>query len=622
MDQSSSLSASSGPSSSLPDIYESHRGILQRLDDLESRLASRVAAHRRRATNFLEETPTHRRTHMRIFVSHRVDDQSSHATQRETKVTSTAVPNQAPKGGKDFSALLSAAAAHHVLPQKKSIRKWTLVVEGGLLIKHLDHESAKEVDRRWDSDLPILGQVDEKCADDSLRATKSEIPQREQWQGGRTDRENDVTIEPLLFTHLFDRIEVEMKAMKLSSNAVVANATTDTESDPGQRVTTFTWDRAKSNTPDSRAFFIVYNEEGFIPMSDPSEKASIETPKADYKSDYISAEIKLFRRQGDEGNYIPSVRLCEVFFPTFLGKKQVAHGTKRKASELSDESQLQGDVPNDVVIPNTLTMDEVLRAIFFYIRTRSLQDATDLSIINNDETLSDLFGCNRMLLSEVKRIMLEKNMLVKVEPDSHPIIFNYKMTIDGAEPLAEDIFDFQGKQVSIAPLAQLNDEATTRTRLSNDAEGSRALKEKDDDSAGKKKTKILPLQTMLSCDVDIEVPNLFHLRTRDILRRIKYREFEYTSCRYKAKNALVATKIDEETAKIAVEDAITGKGYAPHFKQVWMALAKGSHEGGEAQRAALIELRTISLMEKLEERTSIARGYWDIVEACKGLTEV
>ncbi|KAL3781449.1 hypothetical protein HJC23_001484 [Cyclotella cryptica] len=621
MEQHSSLSASYGPSSSLPDIYESHRTILQRLDDLESRLAFRVAAHRRHAANLLEETPTHRRTHMRIFVSHRVDDQSSHVAQKETKATSTLVPPPAPKGGKDFSALLSAAAAHHVLPQKKSIRKWTLVVEGGLLIKHLDHESAKEVDRRWDSDLPILGQADEKCVDDSLRATKSEIPQREQWQGGRTDKENDVTIEPLIFTHLFEKIEVEMKPVKQSSSEEVAGATVVEERDIRQSVTTFTWERVKSDTPDSHAFFIVFNEEGFIPISDPSEKSDIETPKADYNSDYISAKIKLFRRQGDEGNYVPSEQLCEVFFPTFLGKKTVSQGTKRKASDLSNESQLQNNAPKDVIIPNTLTMDEVLRAIFFYIRTRNLQDATDLSIINNDDTLSELFGCNRMLLSEVKRIMLEKALLVKVEPGSHPIIFNYKMTLDGADPVTEEGSNVDDKKMAPVPSAKMSDEATTRRRSSNDAEVSRPVKEKDEDSTGKKKPKNLPLQTMLSCDVDIEVPNLFHLRTRDILRRIKYREFEYTSCRYKAKNALVATKVDEETAKLAVEDAITGKGYVPHFKQVWMALAKGSHEGGEAQRAALIELRTTSLMEKLEERSSIAREYWDVVEACRGLTE-
>ena len=80
-----------------------------------------------------------------------------------------------------------------------------------------------------------------------------------------------------------------------------------------------------------------------------------------------------------------------------------------------------------------------------------------------------------------------------------------------------------------------------------------------------------------------------------------------------------ATKVDEETAKQVLGDVVTGKGYAPYHKQALMAMAKGSHPGGEAQRAALIDLRTASLLEKLEEQTSLARGYWDIVNACKGL---
>jgi hypothetical protein len=50
-----------------------------------------------------------------------------------------------------------------------------------------------------------------------------------------------------------------------------------------------------------------------------------------------------------------------------------------------------------------------------------------------------------------------------------------------------------------------------------------------------------------------------------------------------------------------------------------MALAQGSVEGGEAQKAAMIDLRTTSLVEKLEEKCSMARGFAGVVEACKGL---
>jgi chromatin remodeling complex protein RSC6 len=546
---------------------------------------------------------------MRIFVSHRVDDESEHATANEEPAT-TAVPSPKPAGGKDFGALLSAAAHHHIVPQKKSIREWTLVVEGGLLIKQLDHDSVKEVDRRWAAGLAILGGTDDK--------EQGEAPmKREQWSGGGPEQESDRAFRPLIFTHLFDKLEVEMKSMKESATE---GAAATSEGETTAKVKTFTWERAKSNIPDSHAFYIKYEEEGLVPIVDPNDKEQSGTPKAEYNSDYVLATVKLYRRQGDAGNYVPSNQLCEVFFPSFIGKKPVmtSQSKKRKASDLSSDSQ--SDPPKDVIVPNTLTLDEALSAIFFYIRTRNLQDATDLSAINNDATLTELFGCNRMMLSDVKRILLEKGLLVKVEYGTHPIIFNYRMTMDGAEPLAELMPNEEEKQVAPASPPQANEANTTRTRSSNDPDGSR-VKEKEEGSAEMQKATQPAHQTMLSCDVDIEIPNLFHPRTRDILRRINDREFEYSSCRNKAKNVLVAAKIDERTAKLAVEDAITGKGYAPHFKQVWAALAKSSHEGGEAQRAALIELRTTSLMEKLEEKTAIARGYWDVVEACRGLTD-
>jgi hypothetical protein len=74
-------------------------------------------------------------------------------------------------------------------------------------------------------------------------------------------------------------------------------------------------------------------------------------------------------------------------------------------------------------------------------------------------------------------------------------------------------------------------------------------------------------------------------------------------------------------AKQAVDDAITGTNLRPDLKQVWMALANEANEGGEAHQSALIELRTASLMEKLEERAAAANRYWSIVETCKFITK-
>eukprot|EP00584_Thalassiosira_punctigera_P011517 CAMPEP_0172569590 /NCGR_PEP_ID=MMETSP1067-20121228/124145_1 /TAXON_ID=265564 ORGANISM="Thalassiosira punctigera, Strain Tpunct2005C2" /NCGR_SAMPLE_ID=MMETSP1067 /ASSEMBLY_ACC=CAM_ASM_000444 /LENGTH=707 /DNA_ID=CAMNT_0013361455 /DNA_START=70 /DNA_END=2193 /DNA_ORIENTATION=- len=697
--------------SRMSQLYSRHRSVLRRLDDLESRLASRVAAHRRRATNLVEETPTSRRSHMRIFVSHRVEggedvDAKEGKGEKKADVGADAASSSAaaapapatgrPSGGKDFSALLHSSAhqnaennsasssgeAKRPLPARQSqprkgVRRWMLVVEGGLLIKHLDHESAKEVDARLDAGLSILGRdsgVEDERDGKAVMREKSthRIPQRDQWRGGTSERENERDIEPLKFTHLFDRLEVELRAYKKTDKSSEPLEPAVTRSGLGAvaeapppalpaDVKMFTWERSKSDAPDSHAFFVAYDEESeFKPMGG-------KVFKSEFNLDRVAAKIKLFRRRGEEEAYVPSAQLCGVFFPTFIGKKAAGEvkykekssskSKKRKRlgggsggggsdnlSNSPSSSHLEhhdasnsslGSIPlgkesafasrqaqsgvaspgggaaaaasvasgeeKDVHVPNTVTMDEALHAIFFYIRSRNLQDATDLSIINNDERLSILFGCGRMLFSAVRGLLLEKQLLVKVEQCTNPIMFNYVMTLDGAEPLTKK---------SLAKKAFQSGEAETMARTRS-----------DNIQADPEPREDIPHQTMLSCDVDIEVPNLFHVRTRDILRRTKYREFEYTSGRIKSLRSLAAAGVSEETAKLAMGDVVTGRGYAPHHRQAWMALAKGSHEGGEAQRAAWIDLRTATLMERLEERCSVARGWWDVANACRGLCD-
>ena len=154
-------------SSRLNQLYDDHRSVLRRIDHLESRLASCVAAHRRRATNLIEETRD-RKSHMRIFVSHRVeggdaigDEDSEKKKEANAKAAGDVVkkapaPGPSRTGGKDFGALLHSSAHQkaestetkkpsHQQQPKKGVRKWTLVIEGGLLVKQLDHTSAKEV---------------------------------------------------------------------------------------------------------------------------------------------------------------------------------------------------------------------------------------------------------------------------------------------------------------------------------------------------------------------------------------------------------------------------------------------------------------------------------------------
>ena len=352
------------PSSRLADLYSRHRSVLRRLDDLESRMASRAASHRRRATNLIEEVPQDRRSHMRIFVSHRIEGGNRDDDEDDDK-KKDAAPAPAPAaggggggggrpGGKDFSALLHSAAHQSAggapppgqkKPGGKGVRRWTLVIEGGLLVGHLDHESARRVDGRLDAGLPILGCCDgggagEGGGDDddeeeeAKRAAassrrKAEIPSRDQWRGGTSERENDRDVPPLVFTHLFDRLEVEMRVVKRSDKSA-ENVETSAVTRSGfgvapepprpedvAAVKTFTWEKAKSTVPDSHAFFVSYDEESeFKPMGG-------KVFKTVFNADRILTRIKLYRRQGSAGNYVPSAQMCEAFFPTFVGKKAV-----------------------------------------------------------------------------------------------------------------------------------------------------------------------------------------------------------------------------------------------------------------------------------------------------------
>jgi len=620
---------------------------------------------------------------MRIFISHRLKEGEDEAEKKEEgskEAASAAAPAPAaaikPGGGKDFGNLLNSSAHENAEKQKaetaaaankteadnaadgpkKGIRRWTLVIEGGLLIQHLDHVSAKEVDRRLEHGLPILGCTQDNMTNDAEKNTQGGGGglKRELWPGGVAERQDEKVIDPLIFTHLFDKLEVELSIVKKAKKTEVA---------PPSTKKTFTWERTKANTADSNAFFIVHDEEHeFKPMGG-------KVFKSEFNVDHIDAKIKLYRRQGDddrnEENYIPTPSMCEVFFPPFIGlksdgdlkpKDKTKKSKKRKltlsvssasldklgnksthstqsswmdtsastipgpdgggvattdnntiatgVAPIGQEAPPQVKMEEKEGVPNTITMDEAVASVFFYVRSRGLQDPQDASIINNDEQLSKLFGCNRMLLSAVRPLLIQKGLLVKVEPCTHPIIFNYAMTPDGKEPLTP-------KKTDAAPTKGGDNDANSGRRRISATEKAASAEEEEEEEA--------PMQTMLSCDIDIQVPNLYHNRSKDVLRRIKNREFEYTSARTRAFRSLLTTFVHEDTARQVLGDAARGRGYAPYHKKAWMALAQGSVEGGEAQKAAMIDLRTTSLVEKLEERCTMAQGFASVVEACKGL---
>ena len=125
---------------------------------------------------------------------------------------------------------------------------------------------------------------------------------------------------------------------------------------------------------------------------------------------------------------------------------------------------------------------------------------------------------------------------------------------------------------------------------------------------------------LLSCDVDVDVPHLYHSRTRDILRRIKIREHEYASCRTRALRFVQQTRINENDAKMLLENVIAGKALTKEHIPMSLALAKAAQEGGEVRVGSHIDVRLSMLMERLEHHTKNAQACWDLVDACRSGT--
>jgi hypothetical protein len=230
----------------------------------------------------------------------------------------------------------------------------------------------------------------------------------------------------------------------------------------------------------------------------------------------------------------------------------------------------QGEIPldNDILVPPTLTMKEIVSAIFFYIQEKRLQDELEPSVILNDKVLISLFQCDRMNFADVQQLLFSKELVTDATKEA--IVLTYVMTHDSASPSFRE-----------SP----NSEQTP---------------------------------SVLSFDTDVYVEGLFHYRARELLRRIKRREFEYTSSRTRARNLLVAGRANDELVRGAIEDAVYGRGYTPDYIPIWLALAKAAPAKSEARAAAQMDAKMCLLLERLEHHCRAAQAAWQVVDACRG----
>jgi hypothetical protein len=128
--------------------------------------------------------------------------------------------------------------------------------------------------------------------------------------------------------------------------------------------------------------------------------------------------------------------------------------------------------------------------------------------------------------------------------------------------------------------------------------------------------------TLLQLDMDVWVPSLFPFRCREILRRIKRRELEYTSCRTKARYILMARKAkDEEDVKNKIGQVVAREHLGRDLIPVQNALAKAALPRTEARVVHQTDARLSLLLARLEEECASAQTQWKELQDLVGVLE-
>lgn len=651
-----SENTSSTRKSRLAKILSNFQRNLNRIDAIERRLEETIAEKRQRAVALLEEHPTHRSTHLRLFLSHDCSrcDAPPPPQPKPHPAANTEVPQTypypsgnsiiAPGQGVQLinpqllNANLGTGVPGNAAPkvEAKKMNQWTLFIEGRLIVDHLDHEGAALFDKEVNS--ARLSGLESPPGDGtvtSMAALPSDQPQNINAPNTQTptsnvvcpaslivhsrdraavklihDREGEQPVPATKFTHFFDRVSISfqsytrnkstvesileasdqsstsIKSRKRQAKGAARNSPVKVIEEPYQPTgpaKVLMWNRAVPGamTTDTHAFHAIYTEE----------------EEADHKERMVVATVRLHRRPGEEQRYKPSKELCSSLFPSFL----------RNASL---EGKRNPPLGNDVIVPQSLTMDETLHAIHVYVTDRNLQDEQDKSMIHNNATLEKIFDCKMMPFASIKSLLLSRRLLIPSilgTPGDVPIVLTYLMKKDTVTTLNE------------SKLAEVNVDSTEPNYVEGQGEPPlkrRRGEDKTQNTKSSSDTAPNPVPNLLSFDIDVYVQGIYHGRTRDLLRRMKIREYEYTSSRTKAIRMVQQTRADEQPVKDRLENSLKGKGLTASHIPVLLALAKASVPGSEARNAAHIDARTTTLIDKMEHHCQKAKACWDIVEAC------
>jgi len=681
-------------SSELPHLLHQYQRYLHRLDALEQRLEESITAKRQRAAGLLEILPTHRSSHLRIFVTHHVDEEI------ECSANSSTTKKQ----------------------------KWTLLLEGRLLVGYLDHESAFLTDQEsTSSSLTTLSNVhiQPSTSGNALstataaaavpmnanvpsNSTIANVPTAQTENTGSTGASSsnrlsrdfnrgfcDIDFDdppPMIkFTHFFDKVSVSFQSFYRSKvnegddggnglkiKRAVKELSSSSSSSSSKRksmdgenkhepfialgnITTLNWEREAPNTApgststttsnalaatdDSHAFHIVYDD-----LSQDKETLLIVT-------------IQLYKRLGSVDMYKPSEALAALLFPRILvederKKKAIAAltaplkmnmgGDDLMSPKKKNRTSIKNDYPNnasqsnwevnyggvnenkavlssvpkyttvpvdnDIYVPLLVTMEDIIGAILCYVKDRDLIDKIDPNMICNNAVLCNLFECNVMSLQTMKGLLLSRKLIEKVGVKDHPIVITYVMRKDGGVARVND--QIYESTVSLSGPKDVTTESPPQESTMNENEAADKCTST---------TKITPdfksieglHPNFLTFDMDVEVPTLFAYRTREILGRIKRREFEWTNARTKALRMVQASKVEEDLIKEKLEDIVKGRGLSKDHIPILLALARTSSGGSQAQICAHIDARTAFLVQRLEHHTNLAETCLETVEGLR-----
>jgi hypothetical protein len=584
-----------------------HEKIFQ-IESLERRIDARAVLTRRRLANLLDSqrNNSHRPSHMRVFVTHKLVPPPP-PPPPDPSVTVLVQPDPPPP-------------------------EYRIQIEGRLLVGHLDHESAAAFDQRTGYTAPI----------DELDRSKGE--------------QEEADVAPISFTHFFSRAVVELEPLYVqkpnpmskkaakspppskksrrgstkSPNPSSAAASLEEEVDPSTLVrgTVVTLEWKRGMTGDAHMFCFHYRVPAppgyhLMPHS-VATKIRLYSARHDdlwLPNDAVPALATIFSSHITADEPVPAAaaaattpaagatskskkRKADDITPTAAAasssstaaasavttaaggasasREEPGAAAAAPSSLSSAASQPQPLPPlsleNSIDIPQGLSWKEICMAFFVYVQDRRLMDAaaSDRSVVVCDELLRELFQVERFPFSQLQRLLQHRGLFVKISDE--PVQLSYLLRPETALPS--------------------NDRDLSKEQLQN------------------------LHSSLLQLDMDVSVPSLFPYRCRELLRRIKRRELEYTSSRTKARyllatrrsgTATASSRGAEEAARALVDDVVREGAIHSSLEAVLAAIAKSTPPRTEARMAVHYDLRMGYLVERVREHLHAAQEAWQVV---------